>query len=107
MSGSQHRHLTERFFRVTGGYSVWVVYAMKRCPKCQQSVEASSLNFCRADGTLLVGDSFIEAATLLRNVGPSSPGTTKPLTEPTSSLAVLPFRNLTADPADEYFCVGF
>src|SRR5262249_59286860 len=45
--------------------------------KVQQSVEASSLNFCRADGTLLVGDSFIEAATLLRNVGPSSPGTTK------------------------------
>jgi TolB-like protein len=80
---------------------------MKQCPKCQQRVEAASMNFCRADGALLVNDSFSEPATLLRNVGPSLPKTTRALTEPTSSLAVLPFRNLTADPADDYFCVGF
>lgn len=78
---------------------------MKRCPKCQQLVEETSLNFCRADGSLLVKDSSNDAATLLRNVG-SSRNTTKPLTDPASSLAVLPFRNLTADAADDYFCVG-
>lgn len=79
---------------------------MKRCPKCKQLAEWSSLNFCRADGSVLIEDALNEAATLLRNVGPSSRNTTRPLIDPTSSLAVLPFRNLTGDVADDYFCVG-
>jgi TolB-like protein len=78
---------------------------MKHCPKCQQSVQESSLNFCRADGSVLVKDSLTDAATLLSNVK-GSRNTTKPLAEPASSLAVLPFRNLTADTVDDYFCVG-
>lgn len=63
------------------------------------------MKFCRADGSVLV-DSVTDAATLLRNVGSRSRSTTRPLAEPASSLAVLPFRNLTADTADDYFCVG-
>src|SRR5262249_664034 len=75
-------------------------------PKCQQLAVEISLKFCRSDGSLLVEDSLTEPATLLRNVGDHSRSITKELTEPTSSLAVLPFRNLSPDPPHDYFSVG-
>ena len=79
---------------------------MKRCPKCGRLFEEHSLRFCRADGTLLVSGSLSEAATIYFPVGPISTGPPRVLPEPTSSIAVLPFANLTNDPANEYVCVG-
>jgi len=64
------------------------------------------LKFCRTDGTLLVSGSLNEAATILLPVGPISHNQARLLPETTSSIAVLPFTNLTADPNNEYFCVG-
>ena len=78
--------------------------AMKRCPKCDRSFGEHSLRFCRSDGTLLVSGS--EATTLLVPVGPTPHSLPRLLPESTSSIAVLPFTNLTSDPANDYLCVG-
>jgi len=78
---------------------------MKRCPKCRRLFEDKSLKFCRTDGTSLISGAGNEATTNFLPVAPilhSAHG----LPEATSSVAVVPFSSLTADPADEYFCVG-
>ena len=79
---------------------------MKRCPKCDRLFEENSLKFCRTDGILLVSGSLNEATTIFFPRAPISYGPPVVLPEPASSIAVLPFRNLTSDPANEYFCVG-
>ena len=50
--------------------------------------------------------SLNEAATILFPLGPISANPPRLLPQPTSSIAVLPFTNLTADPGNDYFCVG-
>ena len=79
---------------------------MRRCPQCNRLFDENSLKFCRSDGALLVPGSLIDSATLLLPIEPlpHTPRTVSP--NPASSVAVLPFTNLTADPANEYFCVG-
>ena len=79
---------------------------MKRCPKCNRLFDENSLKFCRADGALLASGSLIEATTLLLPVARVSHSPARVLPNAASSIAVLPFTNLTADPANEYFCVG-
>lgn len=79
---------------------------MKQCPKCNRLVEENALNFCRTDGAALVTGSLAEAATIFLSTEPTfypAPGL---LPDAASSIAVLPFRNLTADPANDYLCVG-
>ena len=79
---------------------------MKRCPKCHQVFGEETLKYCRTDGTPLVRTSFIEAATMLFPVErAASLPATLPL-ETTPSIAVLPFANLTADPATDCFSDG-
>ena len=78
---------------------------MKRCPNCNRLFDENLLKFCRADGSLLVTGSLIEAATLLLPVARISHSPAR-LPNAASSIAVLPLTNLTADPANEYFCVG-
>ena len=80
--------------------------AMKRCPKCRQVYKEDALKFCRLDGTVLVNSTFAEAETILFPAGQISHSTVQQLPEATSSLAVLPFNNLSADSAIEYFCDG-
>ena len=79
---------------------------MKRCPTCDWLYEENTLKFCRFDGSLLVSESLHDDTTEffpVVNISPNAPRTLPPATY---SVAVLPFTNLTADPANEYFCVG-
>jgi serine/threonine-protein kinase len=80
---------------------------MKRCPKCNRLFDENSLKFCRSDGSVLVTGSLTEANTIFfSGAQPAVQAPPKPLPDTPSSLAVLPFRNLTPDPANEYFGVG-
>ena len=80
---------------------------MKRCPKCNRLFDENSLKFCRADGSVLVSGSLTEANTIFfSGAQPIAHTPPRPLPDTPSSIAVLPFRNLTPDPANESFCVG-
>lgn len=79
---------------------------MKRCSICNRVYGEQALKFCRADGTPLVSNSSIEAETIFFPTERISNSPPKLLPETTRSIAVLPFQNLTADPANEYFCEG-
>jgi TolB-like protein len=79
---------------------------VKHCPKCRQVYEEEALKFCRLDGAVLVNSTFTEAETILFPSELISHRPVQQLPQATSSLAVLPFNNLTSDSANEYFCYG-
>jgi adenylate cyclase len=66
---------------------------MKYCPECRRAYADETLNFCLEDGMPLVGD--------LQPL--PSPAVSE---TPISSIAVLPFANMSAEAENEYFCDG-
>ena len=78
---------------------------MKRCPKCDRLFEENLLKFCRTDGTLLLSSLSDDVDTVILPVAPVAHPSKSDLSQ-TFSIAVIPFTNLTTDPANEYYCVG-
>src|SRR5215213_8867261 len=99
---------------------------MKRCPQCMRDYTDGSLNFCLDDGVVLLdGPAIVEepATVVLGAFGAPSSGigvegrtqvfTNTPLeartlnaNENENSIAVLSFKNISADAENEYFCDG-
>lgn len=86
---------------------------MKRCPECRRDYYDETLRFCLDDGNaLLEGPATADEPATVAYVSadrPDSPETllyTNSDTAAAKSIAVLPFKNISADAENEYFCEG-
>lgn len=94
---------------------------MKRCPECRRDYTDGSLNFCLDDGARLLDGPAMEPRALAG--GPSGdfepstaivseagtaifPASEAPRHDVENSVAVMPFKNISADAENEYFCEG-
>lgn len=77
---------------------------MKRCPQCQKIYADPTLNFCLDDGAALLENlsDFLPTA-ILSNIGELP---TESFETRASSIAVLPFTNISSEAENEYFCDG-
>ena len=89
---------------------------MKRCPECSRDYYDDSLNFCLDDGAeLLYGSSTSDPSTALfpQQLASGDHDVTRAFgvrsaesTRENNSIAVLPFKNISTEAENEYFCEG-
>jgi serine/threonine-protein kinase len=82
---------------------------MKRCPECRRDYFDDSLAYCLDDGSALLQGpaSMDEPATAMLAAGAAAVRSGETAgASPARSIAVLPFRNISADAENEYFCEG-
>ena len=78
---------------------------MKRCPECRRDYTDETLNFCLEDGTRLVERA--SANRIEMDEPPTELIRARPdIEKQDSSIAVLPFANVSAEAENDYFCDG-
>ena len=85
---------------------------MKRCPECRRDYYDDSLLYCLDDGrSLLEGPASSAAVTIVLDgnrpdMEAYAARSAAAQRGPENSIAVLPFKNISADVENEYFCEG-